>query len=95
MNPLSYYFPVATVVIATVTETSHLVSTAEKYGLPGIMLLALGAFAVWQEKQRRNEARLDREERGEERALYQSALDQKAAENKELREFIMGQVKDQ
>lgn len=95
MNPLSYYFPVATVVIATATETSHLVSTAEKYGLPGLMLLALGAFAVWQEKQRRNEAKLDRAERGEERALYQSVLDQKSTENKEMRDFIMSQVKDQ
>ena len=96
MNPLSSYFPMATVVFAaTVGNSSDLITTAEKYGLSGLMLLGLGAFAVWQEKQRRAEAKLDREERGEERDLIQSVLDQKSAENKEMRDFIMSQVKDQ
>ena len=100
-------FPIATILLAAVeaadTTPTTLIGIAEKYGPLGLIALAMGGFAVWQEKQRRTTQekadlareerdRLDREERKQYHDSLMSVIAQKDQQLAEKDSWILGQV---
>lgn len=69
-------------VFATVNATDA-ITTASKYGLPGLTLLGVGWFCVWQEKGRRNEAEAERNARIEEAKAEREARKEEAELNRQ------------
>jgi len=62
-------FPLASLMIASVATNTEILGTTDfthiagQYGALGMMTVALGAFSVWMEKNRRKGEKEDREER--------------------------------
>lgn len=71
------FLPVSAVLIATTPTVADpsLVGVASQYGLPGLMILALGSFAIWQERQRNKREDVNNQKREERETLER--LDQK------------------
>ena len=71
-------FPVGSLLLATVASTpASYVDTASQYGALGLMTLALGAFSIWMEKNRRRSDREDRAERREHHDALIAVIQQK------------------
>jgi len=62
-------FPITSLMIASIATNTELLGTTDfthiagQYGALGMMTVALGAFSVWMEKNRRKGEKEDREER--------------------------------
>lgn len=86
-------FPLATVFLAAAetagTTPTTLIGVAEKYGPLGLIALAMGAFAVWQENQRRKTQELDRAERIEYLNALLAVIATKDAQIKAKDEWIL------
>lgn len=83
-------FPIATVLIATVAapDTNSILDAGAQYGALGLMTVALGAFSVWMEKNRRKSEKEDREERREHHEALLKVIEQKQAAIDKKDDFI-------